>query len=48
MVTYLAWLAYIFTTGKGNSGLTFRAGAKAPECAGRIHTDMQRGLFAPT
>ena len=24
---------------------TFRAGAKAPECAGVIHTDLQRGFI---
>ena len=24
---------------------TFRAGAKAPECAGRIHSDIQRGFI---
>ena len=33
------------TTGDDESrAWTFRAGAKAPECAGVIHTDLQRGL----
>src|SRR5262245_62981378 len=35
-----------FTTGdKESRAWTFRAGAKAPECAGRIHTDLQRGFI---
>jgi hypothetical protein len=35
-----------FTTGdKESRAWTFRAGAKAPECAGVIHTDFQRGFI---
>jgi GTP-binding protein YchF len=35
-----------FTTGdKESRAWTFRAGAKAPECAGVIHTDLQRGFI---
>jgi hypothetical protein len=35
-----------FTTGEDESrAWTFRAGAKAPECAGVIHTDFQRGFI---
>ncbi len=35
-----------FTTGDTESrAWTFRAGAKAPECAGVIHTDFQRGFI---
>ena len=35
-----------FTTGEKESrAWTFRAGAKAPECAGAIHTDMERGFI---
>jgi GTP-binding protein YchF len=35
-----------FTTGEDESrAWTFRAGAKAPECAGIIHTDFQRGFI---
>jgi GTP-binding protein YchF len=35
-----------FTTGeKETRAWTFRAGAKAPECAGVIHTDFQRGFI---
>lgn len=35
-----------FTTGEKESrAWTFRAGAKAPECAGGIHTDMERGFI---
>ncbi len=34
------------TTGEKESrAWTFRAGAKAPECAGEIHTDLQRGFI---
>jgi GTP-binding protein YchF len=34
------------TTGEDESrAWTFRAGAKAPECAGVIHTDLQRGFI---
>jgi ribosome-binding ATPase YchF (GTP1/OBG family) len=35
-----------FTTGEKESrAWTFRAGAKAPECAGVIHSDFQRGFI---
>jgi len=35
-----------FTTGEKESrAWTFRAGAKAPECAGAIHSDLQRGFI---
>jgi ribosome-binding ATPase len=35
-----------FTTGdKESRAWTFRAGARAPECAGVIHTDFQRGFI---
>ncbi|MDQ1379502.1 MAG: ribosome-binding ATPase [Actinomycetota bacterium] len=35
-----------FTTGDDESrAWTFRAGAKAPECAGVIHSDLQRGFI---
>ncbi len=35
-----------FTTGEKESrSWTFRAGAKAPECAGEIHSDFQRGFI---
>jgi ribosome-binding ATPase len=35
-----------FTTGEQESrAWTFRAGAKAPECAGEIHSDFQRGFI---
>jgi hypothetical protein len=34
------------TTGEDESrAWTFRAGAKAPECAGVIHSDLQRGFI---
>jgi len=43
---HLLGLRTFFTTGEKESrAWTFRAGAKAPECAGRIHTDMQRGFI---
>ena len=39
-------LRTFLTTGdKESRAWTFRAGAKAPECAGRIHTDFQRGFI---
>ena len=39
-------LRTFFTTGEKESrAWTFRAGAKAPECAGVIHTDFQRGFI---
>lgn len=35
-----------FTTGESESrAWTFRAGARAPECAGVIHSDLQRGFI---
>jgi ribosome-binding ATPase len=35
-----------FTTGdKESRAWTFRAGARAPECAGVIHSDFQRGFI---
>ena len=35
-----------FTTDEKESrAWTFRAGSTAPECAGRIHTDFQRGFI---
>ena len=43
---HLLGLRTFFTTGdKESRAWTFRAGAKAPECAGRIHTDLQRGFI---
>jgi GTP-binding protein YchF len=43
---HLLGLRTFFTTGdKESRAWTFRAGSKAPECAGRIHTDMQRGFI---
>ena len=39
-------LRTFLTTGEKESrAWTFRAGAKAPECAGVIHTDFQRGFI---
>ncbi|MGE3836198.1 MAG: redox-regulated ATPase YchF, partial [Acidimicrobiia bacterium] len=39
-------LRTFLTTGEKESrAWTFRAGAKAPECAGRIHSDFQRGFI---
>ena len=38
--------ATFLTTGdKESRAWTFRAGAKAPECAGVIHSDLQRGFI---
>ncbi len=35
-----------FTTGdKESRAWTFRSGAHAPECAGVIHSDLQRGFI---
>jgi GTP-binding protein YchF len=43
---HLIGLRTFLTTGdKESRAWTFRAGAKAPEAAGRIHTDMQRGFI---
>ena len=43
---HLLGLRTFFTTGdKESRAWTFRAGAKAPECAGVIHTDFQRGFI---
>ena len=43
---HLLGLRTFFTTGEKESrAWTFRAGAKAPECAGVIHTDFERGFI---
>jgi GTP-binding protein YchF len=43
---HLLGLRTFLTTGEKESrAWTFRAGAKAPECAGVIHSDMQRGFI---
>tara|TARA_Y100000590_G_scaffold229050_1_gene258402 strand:- start:643 stop:1716 length:1074 start_codon:yes stop_codon:yes gene_type:complete len=43
---HLLGLRIFFTTGEKESrAWTFRAGSSAPECAGRIHTDFQRGFI---
>jgi GTP-binding protein YchF len=43
---HLLGLRTFLTTGeKETRAWTFRAGAKAPECAGRIHSDIQRGFI---
>ena len=43
---HLLGLRTFFTTGeKETRAWTFHAGAKAPECAGKIHTDLQRGFI---
>jgi len=43
---HLLGLRTFFTTGdKETRAWTFRAGAKAPECAGVIHSDLQRGFI---
>ncbi len=45
-VYHLLGLRTYFTTGEKESrAWTFRAGSTAPECAGRIHTDFQRGFI---
>ncbi len=36
---------FLTTGDKESRGWTFRAGAKAPECAGVIHSDLQRGFI---
>ena len=42
----LMGLRTYFTTGEKESrAWTFRAGSKAPQCAGRIHTDFERGFI---
>jgi len=42
----LMGLRTFFTTGeKETRAWTFRAGSKAPQCAGRIHTDFERGFI---
>ena len=42
----LMGLRTYFTTGeKETRAWTFRAGSKAPQCAGRIHTDFERGFI---
>jgi GTP-binding protein YchF len=43
---YLLGRRIFLTTGdKESRAWTFRAGAKAPECAGAIHSDLQRGFI---
>ncbi len=43
---HLLGLRTFFTTGEKESrAWTFRAGSTAPECAGVIHTDFQRGFI---
>jgi GTP-binding protein YchF len=43
---HLLGLRTFLTTGEKESrAWTFRAGAKAPECAGVIHTDLERGFI---
>jgi ribosome-binding ATPase len=43
---HLLWLRTFLTTGdKESRAWTFFAGSTAPECAGRIHTDFQRGFI---
>ena len=43
---HLLGLRTFLTTGdKESRAWTFRAGSKAPQCAGRIHTDFQRGFI---
>ena len=43
---HLLGLRTFFTTGEKESrAWTFRAGSKAPECAGKIHSDIQRGFI---
>ena len=43
---HLLGLRTFFTTGEKESrAWTFRADSSAPECAGRIHTDFQRGFI---
>jgi hypothetical protein len=43
---HLLGLRTYFTTGdKESRAWTFKAGSSAPECAGRIHTDFQRGFI---
>ena len=43
---HLLGLRTFFTTGEKESrAWTFRAGSSAPECAGRIHSDFQRGFI---
>ncbi|PZS16759.1 MAG: redox-regulated ATPase YchF, partial [Acidimicrobiales bacterium] len=36
---------FLTTGDKESRAWTFRAGAKAPECAGVIHSDLQRGFI---
>ena len=43
---HLLGLRTFLTTGdKESRAWTFKAGSKAPECAGRIHSDIQRGFI---
>ena len=42
----LLWLATFFTVGSDEvKAWTFRKGMKAPECAGIIHSDFERGFI---
>ena len=41
----LGWRTFLTTGDKESRAWTFRAGAKAPECAGVIHSDLQRGFI---
>ena len=43
--TCSACATFLTTGDKESRAWTFRAGAKAPECAGVIHTDLQRGFI---
>ena len=36
---------FLTTGDKESRAWTFKAGSSAPECAGRIHTDFQRGFI---
>ncbi|MBI2710854.1 MAG: redox-regulated ATPase YchF [Actinobacteria bacterium] len=43
---HLLGLRTFFTTGEKESrAWTFRAGSRAPQCAGRIHTDFEKGFI---
>jgi hypothetical protein len=41
----LGWRTFLTTGDKESRAWTFRAGAKAPECAGVIHSDLERGFI---
>ena len=44
-ITLLGRRTFLTTGDKESRAWTFRAGAKAPECAGVIHSDLQRGFI---